>query len=86
MEKYIKKYKIFYFYIEDPDVPIDNWYHLILININKSVNKIEQNTYVGKSIKNSWGNNKYKRLQTPSRTYYYHFIVYALDVENLNAK
>ena len=31
-------------------------------------------------------NNKYKRLQTPSRTYYYHFIVYALDVENINAK
>ena len=31
-------------------------------------------------------NNKYKRLQTPSRTYHYHFIVYVLDVENINAK
>ncbi len=39
-----KNTKSFTFTIEDHDTPIDNWYHLILININKSVNKIEKNT------------------------------------------
>ena len=33
----IKNTKSFTFTIEDPDTPVDNWYHLIIININKSV-------------------------------------------------
>jgi len=78
--------KSFAFTIEDPDAPVGNWYHLILINIDKSINKIEQNTIIGTSIKNSWGNNKYKGPQPPSGTHHYHFIVYALDVEQINAK
>jgi len=78
--------KSFAFTIEDPDAPAGNWYHLILINIDKSLNKIEQNTYIGKSINNSWGNNIYKGPQPPSGTHHYHFIIYALDVEKINAK
>jgi len=81
-----KNTKSFAFTVEDPDAPVGNWYHLILINIDKSVNEIKQNTYIGKSIKNSWGNNKYKGPQPPSGTHHYHFIIYALDVEKIEAK
>ena len=78
--------KSFAFTIEDPDAPNGKWYHIILININKNVNRIRENKLVGESITNSWGNNKYKGPKPPFGTHHYHFIVYALDIEYISAR
>ena len=81
-----KNTKSFAFTIEDPDAPNGKWYHVILININKNVNRIRENKLVGESITNSWGNNKYKGPKPPFGTHHYHFIVYALDIEYISAR
>lgn len=75
--------KSFAFTVEDPDCPTGLFYHWVLINIPKSVNKINQKSFPGKAVKNSWGIAKYKGPKPPSGTHHYHFIVYALDVETL---
>ena len=78
--------KSFAFTIEENDAFGDVWYHLILKNINKNVFRIK-NENDGESIQNSWGNNKYQQRLTPVRgTHYYHFILYALDIESISAR
>jgi len=78
--------KSFAFTIEENDVFGGVWYHLILTNINKNVFRIK-NENDGESIQNSWGNNKYHQRFTPLRgTHYYHFILYALDIDYINAR
>ncbi len=68
--------------MDDPDVPIGNWDHWIVLNINPSVKEIEENSVPtgGIQVKNSWGRNNYGGPCPPIGVHRYFFKLYALNI------
>ena len=68
----------------DPDAPVGNWIHWLIINIPEDVNEIAQGGPVpGEELTNDYGKKGYGGPAPPSGTHRYVFKVYALDVEEL---
>ncbi|MGM5483538.1 MAG: YbhB/YbcL family Raf kinase inhibitor-like protein [Nanobdellota archaeon] len=66
--------------VNDPDAPIGDFTHWILMNISPSETiKIEENSSPGKEGINDFGSEGYKGPCPPSGTHRYHFNAYALD-------
>lgn len=84
-----KETKSFALLVEDPDAPKQIWVHWILFNIDKNINKLEENFNIEdyKSIskdikegKNTFLNNNYGGPCPPEgETHKYIFRLYALD-------
>ena len=75
--------KSFALIIDDPDAPGKTWVHWILIDIQKNVRNIKQNSIVGKQLKNDFGRFNYGGPCPPSGTHRYFFKLYALNIEKL---
>jgi len=78
--------KSFAVYVHDPDAPVGNWIHWIVINIPASVKKLEKNQKITPpvtEVENDFRIKRYGGPCPPSGTHKYYFTVYALDVEKL---
>ena len=82
-----KEAKSLAFSVEDPDAPKGLFCHWILINIDKNINEINQNSFVGKPVKNNFGLYKYSGPNPPKgQIHNYHFVLYALNKKKLKLK
>ena len=78
--------KSFALICEDPDCPIGLFTHWAVKNIHKDKREIGNGEKVGYEIRNSWGLKRYKGPRPPSGTHRYYFRLYALSVDNLEAR
>ena len=68
----------------DPDAPVGDWIHWLVVNIPKDINEISQGGPVpGKELKNDYGSIGYGGPAPPSGTHRYFFKVFALNIETL---
>ena len=82
-----KETKSLAFSVEDPDAPKGLFCHWILINIDKNINEINQNSFVGKPVKNNFGLYKYSGPNPPKgQIHNYHFVIYALNEQFIDVK
>lgn len=76
--------KSFAVYVHDPDAPVGDWIHWIVINIPKNINRISKGGSVpGEELINDFGTTSYGGPAPPSGTHRYYYIIYALSVEKL---
>jgi Raf kinase inhibitor-like YbhB/YbcL family protein len=76
--------KSFAVYVHDPDAPMGDWVHWIIINIPADVNSIPKGGPAsGEEVSNDFGRVEYGGPAPPSGTHRYYYIVYALSVEKL---
>lgn len=68
----------------DPDAPVGDWIHWLIVNIPNDINEIPQGGSVpGKELKNDYGGIGYGGPAPPSGTHRYFFKVFALNIEKL---
>lgn len=75
--------KSFALAVTDPDAPRGTWIHWLAYNIPATKTSIAQGEIPGTEATNDFGKKGYGGPCPPSGTHRYHFIVYALDVEDL---
>lgn len=75
--------KSFAIAVTDPDAPMGTFVHWLVYNIPKNKTSISQGEIPGIQVTNDFGEKHYGGPCPPSGTHRYHFIVYALDVEDL---
>jgi Raf kinase inhibitor-like YbhB/YbcL family protein len=69
----------------DPDAPVGDWIHWLVINIPANKTEISQGGPIpGAELKNDYGKDGYGGPAPPSGTHRYFFRVYALDIEKLD--
>ncbi|MBR9704287.1 YbhB/YbcL family Raf kinase inhibitor-like protein [Candidatus Pacearchaeota archaeon] len=75
--------KSFALIVDDPDAPVGEWVHWILINIPFDVRRIEENSVPDGAILglNDFGKNEYGGPCPPSGEHRYFFKLFALDCE-----
>ncbi|MFH1316670.1 MAG: YbhB/YbcL family Raf kinase inhibitor-like protein [Candidatus Woesearchaeota archaeon] len=72
--------------VDDPDAPVGNWDHWVVINIPPDLSTIEENSVPGTELKNDFKKTSWGGPCPPGGTHRYFFKVYALDIElNLGA-
>lgn len=72
--------EFFAVYCHDPDAPVGDWIHWIVINIPKNLTKIPKDGPVpGEQVVNDFGKKDYGGPAPPSGTHNYFFSVYALS-------
>ncbi len=82
-----KETKSLAFSVEDPDAPKGLFCHWILINIDKNINEINQNSFIGKPVKTNFGLYKYSGPNPPKgQIHNYHFVIYALNEQFIDVK
>jgi len=64
--------------VDDPDAPMGTWVHWVVFDI-PIVNRIEENSSLGKEGINDFGRKRYGGPCPPSGTHRYFFKIYALD-------
>jgi Raf kinase inhibitor-like YbhB/YbcL family protein len=64
--------------VDDPDAPRGTWVHWVVFDL-PLINRIEENSTLGKQGRNDSGRNDYAGPCPPSGTHRYFFKIYALD-------
>lgn len=78
--------KSFALIMDDPDAPVGLWTHWLVKDIPADLNEISEDSVPGAEVVNTAGGEAYHGPCPPSGTHRYFFKLYALDVENLEAK
>ena len=71
----------------DPDAPVGDWIHWLIVNIPNNIREIPQGGPIkGLELQNDFGKKGYGGPAPPSGTHRYFFKVYALDVPKLDVQ